>query len=431
MKPTGRLTVVAGLFMFVLTGCLSPVQSPIVSHFQALRPVGATIADQAPGSGSVEEALRAVVQRANEAQQRAFNEHDPEAMRDTATDEHYQRLVQINRDLAAGGVGSIELVGLEWGPVSVDGSTARLTTLETWRTTLADGTTVEARERNDYTLVDQADAWKIQANEHPDDGTAATPPGQAVPAPRTPASPSADSAPSGAGRSGNWAGYAASGGTFTAVNGGWTIPQTPLTGSFGSSAAWVGIGGLGSRDLIQAGTSVLVSGGGQASYQAWVETLPSPARPVPLAVRPGDSVTVSIAEEAPSEWRITITNQTTGRSYSTAEQYTSSHRSAEWVQEAPNLNGRQAPLDDFGTVHFTGGSAVKDGRTVTMTEAGARPITMIDRAGRAIATPSGVGADGASFTVTRSTSAATEPTSRARGRRSGRFQAGGRSGSGG
>src|SRR3989442_957769 len=92
----------------------------------------------------------------------------------------------------------------------------------------------------------------------------------------------------------------------------------------------------------------------------------------------------------------------------------------------------QAPLDDFGTVRFTDGSAVKDGKTLTMAGAGARPITMIDRAGRAIATPSSVGADGASFAVTRTASPASEPApSRALGRRGGRLAAGGRPGSGG
>src|SRR5262245_42470554 len=177
MKPGGLRTVVAGLLVLALTGVASMNQSHLVGYFEALRPVGSAFASQAPAAGSVEEALRAVVQRANEAQQRAFDEHDPGAMRDTATDEHYQRLLQINRDLAAFGVAAIELVGLEWGPVSVDGTTARLTTVETWRTTLADGTTVQSRELNDYTLVEQGGAWRIDANGHPDPNGAATAPG--------------------------------------------------------------------------------------------------------------------------------------------------------------------------------------------------------------------------------------------------------------
>jgi hypothetical protein len=304
---------------------------------------------------------------------------------------------------------------------------AVLVCLSFWRTMLADGATLEARERNVYTLVDGAGGWRIEANAHPDDGAVAPAPtaaaGSAAPTTLTP--------PAGSGSSRNWSGYAARGGPFTAVTGSWTVPQTQSSGSFGSSASWVGIGGLGSRDLIQAGTSAQVTAGGPARYQAWVETLPEPARPVPLAVRPGDAVTVSIAEQAPSEWRIEIKNQTTGRSFSTTEQYTSSRSSVEWIQEPPTLGGRLAPLDNFGTVRFTDGSAVENGQTVTIAEAGARPITLIDRAGRALAVPSTVGEDGASFSVTRTANAVEIAPAPTRGRRGARFTNGARSGAGG
>jgi hypothetical protein len=348
-------------------------------------------------------------------------------MRETATEEHYRRLLEVNRSLADGGARAIELVALEWGPVAVDGARAELTTFETWRTTLADGSTLEARERNVYTLAYGAGGWRIEANANPDDGAVA-------PAPTPPvasAAPPTLAPPAGSGSSRNWSGYAARGGPFTAVTGSWTVPETQSSGSFGSSASWVGIGGLGSRDLIQAGTSVQVTAGGPARYQAWVETLPEAARSVPLAVRPGDAVTVSIAEQAPSQWRIEIKNQTTGRSYSTTEQYTSSRSSVEWIQEPPTLGGRLAPLDNFGTVRFSDGSAVKNGQTVTLAGAGARPITLTDRAGRALAVPSGVDEDGASFSVTRTANAPETAPAPSRGRRGARFPNGTRSGAGG
>ena len=60
------------------------------------------------------------------------------------------------------------------------------------------------------------------------------------------------------------------------------------------------------------------------------------------------------------------------------------------------------PLDDFGVVQFSGGSAVKDGKVLTIAQAGARPITMADSNGNTIATPSALAADGQGFTVSRS-----------------------------
>jgi len=48
-------------------------------------------------------------------------------------------------------------------------------------------------------------------------------------------------------------GYAARGGTFTSVSATWTIPHLALDGPFARDATWIGIGGLRSRDLIQAG----------------------------------------------------------------------------------------------------------------------------------------------------------------------------------
>jgi hypothetical protein len=227
--------------------------------------------------------------------------------------------------------------------------------------------------------------------------------------------------PAGRGASRNWSGYAAADGEFTGVSGSWTVPQTETSAtSFGSSAAWVGIGGVRSRDLIQAGTSTTVSGAGRVQYQAWIEMLPGRPQTVPLAVKPGDAITTSIVEQAPDEWLITIKNDTTGKSYSGVEQYSSSHSSAEWVQEAPSAGRRVLPLDNFGTVGFTG-STVKDGQTVTIGQSGAEPITMIDARGQALATPSSLSADGASFSVSRTANAAaSEPvTVPRRGRRGG------------
>lgn len=198
----------------------------------------------------------------------------------------------------------------------------------------------------------------------------------------------------------NWAGYAATGGSFTAVSGTWSVPEFAPDSPIGTDAAWVGIGGVRGTDLIQAGTQETVSGRGRTMYQAWVETLPQASRTVPLPISAGDSISISIAQIANGQWQIDFANNTSGKAYQLNVQYRSSLSSAEWVVEAPSARrGQVLPLDAFGTITFSQASAVKDGQTVSVAQAGGRGITMIGRAGRALASPSGLGDDGGSFSV--------------------------------
>lgn len=388
---------------------------------------GATVSD------AVRQAVQAVIQKANDEQQQAFERKDPTAMRDTATASYYQEMVQTNRDLFDGGVTGIKLLKLEWGAIAQQPAGAvEATTFETWRTTYSDGTTDDSRDRNVYTLVQEQGAWKIQADAHPDaqldQQPGSTIPGVGVPgvgipglgnpgrgsqppSGGNPGQPPAGIVPARAGQSHNWSGYAATGGTYTAVSGTWTVPQTAAGDSFGSEATWVGIGGVSSRDLIQAGTETTAASSGRVRYQAWIEMLPQASHPVTLDVSPGDSVTVTISQQTGDQWAIAMKNNTTGKEYDTTVTYQSSLSSAEWVEEAPSGGRRVLPLDNFGSVKFTGGSATKDGKTTTMAGAGAKAITMIDSSGQPVVTPSSLGADGSSFTVTQQTPPQTGPAS--------------------
>jgi hypothetical protein len=346
-------------------------------------------------------AIQQVIQRSNDEQVQAIAAKDPSAMADTLTSDHYSELVQINQDLLDNGVTAIQLVRLDWGPVAINGNTATATTFETWTTNYSDGSTTRSRDQNDYTLVLDSGAWKISADDHPGQS-----PSAGGPPPRTEPVPGV---PDNQNTSHNWSGYAATGGSYTAVNGTWTIPQFNGTEPvFGVDASWVGIGGVRSRDLIQAGTQQTISGSGRTQYQAWVEMLPQASHPVPLSVHPGDSVSVSITEQSPDSWLFEFTNNTTGKSYQETQQYHSSHSSAEWVEEAPSGGrGGVLPLSNFGTIEFSGATAVKNGDTVNVATSGARAITMIGGNQQALAVPSDVGADGASFSVARTDAPAT------------------------
>ncbi|HEV7663241.1 MAG TPA: G1 family glutamic endopeptidase [Chloroflexota bacterium] len=402
-------------------------------------------------------AIQQVIEKGDREQQQAFTANDPTVMADSSTPDFYQQQVQINQDMKANGVTAIKLVSIEWGQISVSGGTATATAWETWTTTYSDGTTEQSRDRNLYTLVQDNGAWKVSADQHPDDplssptGTSpaptapTTPNGQTAPGGQTqpaqpgqgsrrvtPSQPGSQTQPGGQSTPGsqtqpglpgqtqpsqprgqrggntntsqNWSGYAATGGTFTAVSGTWTVPQFTFDSTAGADAAWVGIGGVNSTDLIQAGTQQTVSGSGSTQYQAWVETLPQSSHPVPLTINPGDSVTVSITQQPQSQtqWLIAMKNNTTGQTFEVTENYQSSMSSAEWIEEAPSAaRGRQIPLDSFGKIDFTAGTAVKDGQTVSIAAAAGKAITMIGRGGQSQATPSGLGTDGASFTVSR------------------------------
>jgi hypothetical protein len=379
--------------------------APTSSAGSALAAAASAAARAANAAASTDEAaIKRVIEDANNAQAEAFLKRNPSLMQATALDGYYQELVQINRGMARDGITAIKLLKIEWGSITVKGDSAEATTFETWRTDYTDGTGDEDRARNVYTLVRSNGSWKIKSDVHPDSGL--DQPADAPSASPRPSSPAgASPAPSNQpgrrpGQSRNWSGYSATGGSFTAVSGTWTVPQ-PSSASPGSDAAWVGIGGVRGRDLIQAGTEQNVSASGRISYQAWTELLPQTSHPVQLKVSPGDSMTVSIAEQPDGSWLIDMKNNTSSQTFQATEHYQSSHSSAEWVEESPSGRRGVLPLSHFGTVRFSAATAVKDGKTVTIAQAGGRPITMIDRDDRPIAQPSALGSDGASFSVER------------------------------
>ena len=349
----------------------------------------------APVSGAVagdqQTAVKRTIESSNQAQAKAFNTNDDSVMRPYATASFYQQLVQTNRDLRSSGATEITLVSAEYRDVVVNGSSANATTIETWRTAYQDGSSDETTARNDYTLVLDGSTWKVNTDDQP----------SAVeqPAPRPDTGTTTPSAARSFSTSSNWSGYAATGGTFTSVTGTWTVPNVTATTS-GADATWVGIGGVDSNDLIQAGTQATVSGG-TVEYDAWIEMLPQSSRPVSLSVNPGDSVTVTLAQRSADQWSITIKNNTTGNRYATTVTYRSSNSSAEWVQEAPSVGRGTVALDQFGSITFTGATAVRDGTTLDLADLGAQAITMINGSRQPLAQPSVIGGDGSSFTVTR------------------------------
>ena len=204
--------------------------------------------------------------------------------------------------------------------------------------------------------------------------------------------------------SSNWAGYLVTNGKATAISATWTVPQSSGNGSTTTAdATWIGIGGVTTSDLIQVGTQNSVSPTGTLISSAFYELLPQPSQQITnLNVSAGDSITASLVETSTNQWLITITDNTKNKTLSSSLTYTSSNSSAEWIEEDPSyISGQQIPLDNFGTVSFSSSSTTINGTIEGIQAANADSVTMINANNQDIATPSAVGADGASFSVTR------------------------------
>jgi len=207
----------------------------------------------------------------------------------------------------------------------------------------------------------------------------------------------------------NWAGYAVTPGSgITAVSGTFTVPTAGEVPP-GFSASWAGIGGYSTSDLIQAGVSEnsAISGellGGQ--YDAWYEILPASEVEISgcsgdasCTVSPGDKITVDISNAGGDTWDISLSDAGNW-SWSTSVTYDSSESSAEWIQEAPSLDGVQTIPADVGTVSFGPTSTYTEGGS-TYTIAEGSP-TLIDESpvGEVNeATTSPLASDGQSFNV--------------------------------
>ena len=178
-----------------------------------------------------------------------------------------------------------------------------------------------------------------------------------------------------ANQSSNWSGY--NQGTleqgsklFTQVSGDWTVPtaRPHVRGQDEYSSSWLGIGGgcvdaacnVTDSTLIQAGTEQDVNAAGKASYSAWYELIPAPSLTITsLAVAPGNRMHVDIRETVADSnvWVITVKNLTTGKSFTTTVPYSSTHATAEWIEETPLVidtggGAGLAAMPNLGAVSF-------------------------------------------------------------------------------
>jgi hypothetical protein len=189
-------------------------------------------------------------------------------------------------------------------------------------------------------------------------------------------------------QSSNWSGVADTGGTYTSVKGSWKVPTVVSAPGNRYASDWVGIGGFNTVDLIQAGTSEQMVNG-IAQYNAWTEILPASEVPIPgFVVHPGDAMTVTVKKGAGNKWAIVVRDATSAKTFTKHLTYASCLCSAEWIHEAPTVNGVQAVLASTTNAVFDPGFV--NGATVIGSGGAVNRIQLV---GVTDATPSNLDSD--------------------------------------
>lgn len=211
------------------------------------------------------------------------------------------------------------------------------------------------------------------------------------------------------GTSVNWSGYAVETDLLTPQNyavsdvkGQWTVPSvTGTTNAY--SSTWIGIDGYSDNTVEQIGTEQDWINGVPV-YYAWYEMYPKPSYRInSLAIRPGDQMAAEVKYVGSNTYSLTLSNLSTGKSFTTIQKAKARRQSAEWVVEAP-WSGGVLPLANFGTVTFSGAYAVLNNHLGSISDSAWKndPITMVSSSStNAVkAQPSALSPDGTGFGVT-------------------------------
>ena len=204
--------------------------------------------------------------------------------------------------------------------------------------------------------------------------------------------------------SSNWSGFVAASAKYTTISGTWQQPNPTGNGTNTmADATWIGIGGVTTSDLIQVGTDNTVSPSGTVSSSAFYEMLPNAAINISsINLSPGDTIQASINETSTNEWKITLSDTTSNQTFTLNVSYSSALSSAEWIEEDPSdVSGNLLPFDNYGTLNITNAETTANGVINDLTQSGAQSIAMVNSSNQIISSPSAIGSDGASFSLTR------------------------------
>ena len=202
--------------------------------------------------------------------------------------------------------------------------------------------------------------------------------------------------------------------SFSAVSGSWTQPTADCgAGSPSHSAFWVGLGGYSGDHLEQTGTSADCSATGQASYSAWYEVIPAPSLTISkMKVSAGDHMHAAVSQVVGGVdlWKITLQDLTKNETYTTTVPYSSTHDTAEWIEETPleiGTNAGFAALPNLTSPDFD--LATTNGQPANLNSS--EEMQLIDSNSNVIGTPSAPDSDTDGFAACTWATSCSVPTS--------------------
>lgn len=215
------------------------------------------------------------------------------------------------------------------------------------------------------------------------------------------------------GQSINWAGYVAKSSSVTSAIGQWAIPNVSV-GPYSNqnlyySSTWVGIGGVNTGNLIQAGTEQdfnenLLS----ATYYPWFEILPASQSEITnFPIQPGHTFYVDVEYSSINGGTVQffLEDITTGQYTSFSKVNQSSYydgSTAEWITERTQVSGSYPLLADTHTLTFTNCEAGVNGNgSQALKSFVPSPVTMYStvQTSKVIESVTGISSDSTDFST--------------------------------
>jgi hypothetical protein len=211
-----------------------------------------------------------------------------------------------------------------------------------------------------------------------------------------------------------WAGYVATGATYTAVTARWTQPAITCDPTFSPGPAvvfWVGLDGFGDNSVEQGGTVAQCQGPGIPFYAVWWAMFPTTTVQFGFEISPGDSLQASVTYDPASQlFTIVVTDLTSNQTMSEPiacqpDQDGCPRLTAEVISEAPTAGGDidgHVFLPNYGTLNYSDVSITDStGHTGTFTDPAwtTTRVTEVSSQGVTMQTTSPLSTDGSSFST--------------------------------
>jgi hypothetical protein len=200
----------------------------------------------------------------------------------------------------------------------------------------------------------------------------------------------------------NWSGYVLTGapGGYQVASGSWVVPSLNCSVTPNSAVStFVGVNGSSSypSGLFQTGTTTLCTNGVESAYAWWTDEQMNYVGLDLYAVSPGNHINAAVYQNSGGTWSYSISDTSNAQSSTSAESFSGSGLSAEWIVEDPGTGGGLYILGDFTSITFTNMSLTSPATGFTL-PAGAQQLDLVSLGGLLEDTAGSV--TGASFTVT-------------------------------